>query len=940
MCSMDITPSGPSPLKDRLAAHALPFLAGLLACTPKDAWEAPLTFQVFDDRENHKDPKMARTLHGSLSAFAQELERRNRAGAGIFVSVNATDGAGRRKNNIVGLRAWWADLDLGEEASSLGAEVLPLPPSLRVRSGHGEHLYWLAQEPLTCAGNPERQKVHERELRQIQAGLEPWGADPTVCEVARVMRLPGFYNRKREPHVLVELAEACPVRYTPEEIRATFRSEEPETGAEPGFTAPPSGGNTSLLERARAYATVLASEAPAIAGSRGHATTLAAAIKVACGFDLGEEDAFEVLWQQYNPACQPPWSEEELRRKVHEALRVCSRRGWLRGERQASSSRDRQAREVPHHPEELELPPSGGDPTRPCFPPYRLDAGGLWFLPKGKVEEDGSETPAKPQKLSGPFRVLAETRDIRWQGWGLRLQWQDPDGVIHEETLPRELFLGEGAELARALIRGGLWVAPDETRRKKLVAYLASVRVPGRARSVERVGWHGGAFVVPGASFGAPAQGERVYLALDLEHSYRVRGDLADWQREVGRHAQGNSRLTFALAVAFAAPLLGRLGMEGGGFHFFGQSSKGKTTCVEAAGSVWGGPNYRESWRATSNGLEAVAMSHCDCLLILDEQGQALPKESGEVAYLLANGTDKVRATKTLQTRNRRRWRTLFLSTGEITLGDRMREEGRAPKAGQDVRMVDIPVLPDGLDQAFECWTGFDTSKALADHLRVATRRCYGSAARRFLERLCEATDQELIAWERQKVAWSQAHLPRRADSQVGRVLDRFALVALAGELAIQWGILPIPAGSADRAADVCLKAWIAQRGGVGAGEHERGIAAVVGFIERHGSARFAGWEIPGERVVNSAGFRRRDGQDRMDYLFHPEGWKDACEGFNPRDVARGCADAGLLEAVLESGKLRFQRNVKVPGRGTERFYIVTGQGLEAYRARLAESEG
>ncbi|MBP1628353.1 MAG: helicase [Holophagaceae bacterium] len=333
-------------------------------------------------------------------------------------------------------------------------------------------------------------------------------------------------------------------------------------------------------------------------------------------------------------------------------------------------------------------------------------------------------------------------------------------------------------------------------------------------------------------------------------------------------------------------------------------------------------------------------MSHCDCLLILDEQGQALPKEAGEVAYLLANGSDKVRATRDLRTRHRRRWRTLFLSTGEITLGDRMREEGRAPKAGQDVRMVDIPVLPEGLDQGFECWEGFDSSKALADHLRLATRRCHGSAARRFLERLCQATDQELLTWERQKVTWSQAHLPKRADSQVGRVLDRFALVALAGELAIQWGILPIPAGSADWAAEVCLKAWIAQRGGVGAGEHERGIAAVMGFIERHGTSRFADWELLGERVVNSAGFRRRDGQDRVDYLFHAEGWKDACEGFNPKDVARGCAEAGLLEGVLESGKLRFQKNVKVPGRGTERFYIITGRGLEAYRAGLAELEG
>lgn len=74
-----------------------------------------------------------------------------------------------------------------------------------------------------------------------------------------------------------------------------------------------------------------------------------------------------------------------------------------------------------------------------------------------------------------------------------------------------------------------------------------------------------------------------------------------------------------------------------------------------------------------------------------------------------------------------------------------------------------------------------------------------------------------------------------------------------------------------------------------------------------------------------------------MDYLFHAEGWKDACEGFNPKDVAKTCAEAALLDAVLESGRLRFQKNVKVPGRGTGRFYLITGRGLEAFRQRQAE---
>lgn len=926
-------------LQSRLEAHTVPFLAAFLGCSHQEAWDYPMTFQVFDDLEERRDPRLARTFQGSLVNHAKELEQRNLAGAGVFFSVNETDGAGRSKANIRTLRSWWVDLD-GPHGLALVVKDFPLVPSLLVHSGHGTHAYWCAPTPLTCLGDPARQQVHETELKQIRATLADHGADPMVCEVARVMRLPGFFNRKRQPHELVELVHASSARYSQEDIHAAFPARFP-MGAQESGRRPIQIQGMAQIQRARAYAKVLAKESPAIAGALGHRTTLQAAIKVACGFDLSAEAAFEILWNEYNPMCQPPWSENELMRKVQEALKVCPDRGWLVKPHLASDHHSASMKHSsPTVPTSRPESPEVIDPTRPSIPTFRLDEEGLWFIPRGKVEEDGTEAPTKPQKLCGPFQVIAETRDVRGHAWGLRLRWQDPDGVHHEETLPRELVLGEGSELARTLIRGGLWVAPEEARRKKLVAYLASVRVQARARSVDRVGWHEGAFVLPGESFGKKASNEQVFLALDLEHAFRTQGSLESWQREVARHAIGNSRLIFSLSVGFAAPLVGRLGMEGGGFHLCGSSSKGKTTCIEAAGSVWGGPVYRETWRATANGLEAVAMSHCDCLLILDEQGQALPREAAEVAYLLANGLDKVRARKTLETRTRRRWNTLFLSTGEITLADRLREEGRTPRAGQDVRLVDIPAVPEGFDQAFEHWDNFETSKAMADHLRLATRRNYGTAARAHLGRLCESSEQDLLEWERRKADWSRKHLPHGADSQVARVLDRFALVALAGELAIEWGILPCPAGQADWAAKTCLDAWLVQRGGVGAGEHERGIAAVLGFIERNGSARFGDWDRPSERVVNSAGFRRRDGQDRLDYFFNAEGWKDACEGFNPKVVARGCADAGLLDAVLESGKLRFQKNVKVPGQGTERFYIVTGRGLEAYRARLAALEG
>lgn len=50
--------------------------------------------------------------------------------------------------------------------------------------------------------------------------------------------------------------------------------------------------------------------------------------------------------------------------------------------------------------------------------------------------------------------------------------------------------------------------------------HTTNITVAGRARSVERVGWQGSAFVLPDAAFGEEADGERVYLALELEQNF------------------------------------------------------------------------------------------------------------------------------------------------------------------------------------------------------------------------------------------------------------------------------------------------------------------------------------------------------------------------------------------------------------------------------------
>ena len=72
---------------------------------------ASFTFQTFDDSPS-KRCDLVRQHHGTLAACWDDLAALNRQGAGVFVTVNATDGQGRKAANVTGVRGVFADLSL------------------------------------------------------------------------------------------------------------------------------------------------------------------------------------------------------------------------------------------------------------------------------------------------------------------------------------------------------------------------------------------------------------------------------------------------------------------------------------------------------------------------------------------------------------------------------------------------------------------------------------------------------------------------------------------------------------------------------------------------------------------------------------------------------------------------------------------------------------
>ncbi|MGL5949309.1 MAG: DUF927 domain-containing protein, partial [Aeromonas sp.] len=392
-----------------------------------------------------------------------------------------------------------------------------------------------------------------------------------------------------------------------------------------------------------------------------------------------------------------------------------------------------------------------------------------------------------------------------------------------------------------------------------------------------------------------------------------------EWRANVAALAVGNSRLAFALSLAFAAPLLRLAGMDGGGFHLKGDSTDGKTTIMLAAASVYGEPRrFAQTWRATGNAIEGIASHRNDALLCLDELGELDGREAGKTAYMLANGQGKGRSKQDGELRARKAWRLLFLSTGELSLEDHAASAGQSTQAGMDVRTTQIPSRV-GDYGAFEVIHGQATSQAFADHLKAASAAHYGTAFRAFISTLSQDLEGHGQALRAEIKRISGELAPEGAASQVSRAISRFALVAAAGELATKLGVTGWPEGEATRAARACASAWIAERGHVGNRENETLLAQVRAFFVAGQFSRFADWNDTSHRPASMVGYRRVDAEG-VRFIVLPSGWAEITKGKDPKRAAQLCKDAGWLMA----SEGRQQRKIRLrEGGGSVWAYVL-----------------
>ena len=552
------------------------------------------------------------------------------------------------------------------------------------------------------------------------------------------------------------------------------------------------------------------------------------------------------------------------------------------------------------------------------------DARNFRVNDSGLYAEASKDDKVRFIRVGPRLDVIARTRNFEGDACGKQVQFRNWDGEVRTCIIPLASLVGDGKNALDRLLNLGYQPNRDRRSIEAVKDFIYQTNPDRFIRCVTRVGWHSDFFVLPDLTIGPNQSREEVLFQSEhaIDHKYQTKGTLESWKQNVSQRCVNNSRLAFALCVAFAPPLLDLLKVDGGGVHFRGLSSTGKTTALLLAGSVWGGSpqtGFVETWRATANGIEARAALHNHCLLCLDEIGEISEKEAGETVYALANGRGRNRMTRSITSRAGMNFRLLFLSTGERTLQDVMRAAGKQIKGGQEIRLLEIPSDAGMGMGIFESVGEFSSPAALAEELSRAAKNHYGEPIRPFLRHLIDEPGAAVAFVRKIRDEFQRRYLSPGVSGEVHRAASMFGLFVGAGELATSIGLTGWDRGEASKAVGACFRAWILNRGGTGARDVYHGIEAVRAFIQTHGASRFE--TIPSDHLVirDRAGYKEKLGDDWRYYVFRETFKNVICHGYDHKAVARELIQRGHMEA--NEGRLTFKK--RVPGGGLDSFFAV-----------------
>ena len=287
---------------------------------------------------------------------------------------------------------------------------------------------------------------------------------------------------------------------------------------------------------------------------------------------------------------------------------------------------------------------------------------------------------------------------------------------------------------------------------------------------------------------------------------------------------------------------------------------------------------------------------------------QASAKDVSNSLYMITGGQGKSRSTKAGKNRDAKQFSLMYTSTGEVTLDEHLRRGNIELDAGLLLRFTHLSSDAGKGYGVFECVNYGSNSSDLGNRITELASKHYGHAGIKWLEYL--TSDKNAVMEKAQTLLDSFVKQYTQAkNGQANRVLRRFALVAVAGELATLAGITGWQQGRAFEAIGQCFNNWLGSLGNGENMEETKILEHIKAFLESNGTSRFedltvirqAGGEVIRPRIHNRVGYY--DPSEKI-YLVSPTMFKkEMCIGMNEANVKKVLIKRGWIKEFIEGDK-------------------------------------
>jgi uncharacterized protein (DUF927 family) len=429
---------------------------------------------------------------------------------------------------------------------------------------------------------------------------------------------------------------------------------------------------------------------------------------------------------------------------------------------------------------------------------------------------------------TGAFTIAASVEDEFGKNFGLLIKLINKNN--DQKLIYLSIFDIDNNKYIKTLLDIGFSMTSNPILREKFKKLLLKnshkSHIDYKVPFVEKVGYsklyHG--FNLPDGLYLA---NEKKYTWFDADERYFAkvtpRGSYEAWKENIAKKIVKYPIPAFSLIFAFAAPLLQLTDLSTWYLHFYGKGSRGKTTLLQFATSVFANstdPNgnsfdsFIQKWNSTNGGHESKARVADGWLGVSDELHMCDPKDFSKSIYTLCSGESKERLNGAGNAQKQHYWKFLALSSGEQSGFDKLSGGTKDESTvGRATRFSDIPIKK----QMFTDFDGneLDIKEAgeLAFNLKKECGLNFGHAGRDFIQQLLGMADsyeplRDMIANDMEDM-FQKLTNGKVLEPEEHKVMYYFALCCVAGNYAVMFDILPMTEDKVFQSVSYVSNLWL-----------------------------------------------------------------------------------------------------------------------------------